>query len=309
MAKYLCAGNIMSDCIEDAAGQRGPFNLGGDALFGTAGVRLWSDSVAMVCHSGTDFDVSYGKWLRDNGLTDEHVKIMPCESSKCLIQHRPDGTYKWVPLQGIKHIRDQVFSGETLLDAVSSGTKGIYMFAEKTNSALDVIEEVRRKSPGIKIMWELWIDGKPYDEGLEALIRKVDMFSVNRAEAALLFGIDPDDTEGLIKKLRDLPVEFVFFRCGSLGAYGITGGGVWFCPSAAPLGRAVDPAGCGNSSTAAAMYGYAEGFSIGKVLAGACISAGFLVAQPGVYPLFTGGDRKLAENAREELTGKVVRIS
>lgn len=307
MSEYLCAGNIMADCIEDADGNRGPFSLGGDALFGTAGVRLWDSDVAMVCHSGSDFDGSYGKWLKANGVSDEYVVRMPAESSKCLIQHRKDGTYKWIPLQGIDHIRSQIFTGETLLNAVTEDTKGIYMFAEKINSVFEVIGGIREKNPGLRIMWELWIDGKPYDSGLEELIGMVDMFSVNRAEAALLFGMSPDDDKALISRLRRLPAEFIFFRCGSDGAYGITKDGTWFCPSVAPLGRAVDPAGCGNSSTAAAMYGYTEGFPMEKVLAGACVSAGFMVAQPGVYPVFTAEDRELAEKTREVLSRKVVR--
>lgn len=102
MAKYLSCGNIMSDIVEFDDGTRGEFNLGGPAIFGAEGIRLWEDDCGMVCNAGEDWDEEYGGWLERNHITADYVNVLVGETPKCLIKHCADGSYKWEALQGLR---------------------------------------------------------------------------------------------------------------------------------------------------------------------------------------------------------------
>ena len=62
----------------------------------------------------------------------------------------------------------------------------------------------------------------------------------------------------------------------------------------------MDPTGCGNCSTAAAMVGMAEGFEPARIAAFANVAADYNALQLGPYPLFSEGLRaKMAAEANE----------
>ena len=297
----------MSDRIVTADGKAGPFHLGGPAIFGTEGIAFWDRDVGMVCHAGYDWEDSYGKWLDLNGLTKKHVRILPYATSLCQIQHRSDGTYEWIPLQGMDHVLKYTMTDETLGNAVSEDTKGLYLFIGIADPIFEKLDAIRSIAD-MKIMWEIGKDREFGREKISYELTKVEMCSMNSHEAEKMFGIPRDSEKEMLRFLRTLPVEFVFYRVGSRGAYGITQNGVWFCPSIVPHGMAVDPSGCGNCSTAAAMYGFAAGMDMPSVIAGACVAAGYNAMQYGVWPLITDDIREEAARLRDELANRVIMI-
>lgn len=297
MAKYITCGTIMSDVIEFADGTRGEFHLGGPALFALEGVRFFDKSCAMVGVTGYDWVEDYAPWLDKHGITRDTVHILPDkEVSRCLIQHRPDGTYKWVPLQGMEHIMQMMYDENDVANAISDDTVAIYTSALSTPGLFDYIGEIR-KSRNIKVMWEIGILIEDVRHNLALLdpIKNCDMFSINSNEASRLFDIPKENDEEIIRQLQKLPVEFILYRCGSKGAFGVTKEGAWFCPSIDPTGKSEDPSGCGNCSTAASMYGWVETGDAATAAAIACVAAGYNAAQYGVWPHIT--DEDMAEAA------------
>jgi sugar/nucleoside kinase (ribokinase family) len=63
----------------------------------------------------------------------------------------------------------------------------------------------------------------------------------------------------------------------------------------------VDPTGCGNNSTAAALVGFAEGLSMRETLAMANISASYNARQYGPWPLVTPQVRREAKDLLDGL--------
>ena len=61
------------------------------------------------------------------------------------------------------------------------------------------------------------------------------------------------------------------------------------------VGELVDTTGCGNASTAAALYAYCEDFEPQRITIAANLSAAYNLLQHGPYPLFTREIRKEAE--------------
>lgn len=307
MARYLSCGNIMSDVVEFADGTRGPFHLGGPAIFGLEGIRLWTDDCAMVCHAGEDWQEGYGDWLDRNGIEGSTVGVLPGETSRCLIGHRADGSYKWVPLQGEAHIRQFDLTADLMLSAIGPETSGVYLYMYPGDPFFKELHTMRQKSD-FQLMWELGADRMPARLDLLRDLQQVDMFSLNSLEAARIFDIPRRREEEIITRLQQLPVSFIFYRVGKRGAYGITADEVWFCPAVDPAGPSVDPSGCGNCSTAAAMYGWAAGLGPAGAAVTACISSGYNAAQFGVWPQFTARDRQRAQDLyRQMMAQQVVR--
>ena len=112
-----------------------------------------------------------------------------------------------------------------------------------------------------------------------------DMWSINRNEASS-FRNSRERDEDIINELMKPPAEFTLYRVGK-GCLCGDPFPAFFCPRIDPLGDSVDPTGCGNNSTGAAMYAWVEGYSPDMVVAMANVSAGYNAAQHGPYPVFT----------------------
>ena len=109
------------------------------------------------------------------------------------------------------------------------------------------------------------------------------MYSINYPEARSLFHVETE--EEAVQKIKELKVP-CFFRVGSKGSYMIAEGKAEFAASLT-VGQIVDPTGCGNCSTAAAMYGWCEGNSLYQTAVMANISAAYNLLQYGPHPAIT----------------------
>ena len=123
-------------------------------------------------------------------------------------------------------------------------------------------------------------------------IRKVDIYSLNLPEAMSLFQADGE--EAAIRAILELGTP-CFFRVGKRGSYMIQDGKATFEPSLT-VGPIVDATGCGNVSTAAALFGWCEGFPPQVTARLANISAAYNLLQYGPYPAAT-------KQVREEAMG------
>ena len=68
--------------------------------------------------------------------------------------------------------------------------------------------------------------------------------------------------------------------------------------------NSVDPTGCGNCSTAAALIGFAEGLDAFDTVMMANISAGFNACQIGPWPVVDEATRAEAQKLLEEAKEK-----
>ena len=58
MAKYLACGNVLFDTVQAIDGTEFGEHMGGQAMYATSGVRVWSKDVKMVANVGKlDFDL------------------------------------------------------------------------------------------------------------------------------------------------------------------------------------------------------------------------------------------------------------
>ena len=126
------------------------------------------------------------------------------------------------------------------------------------------------------------------------------MYSVNYPEAKALFHVAAE--EEAVQKITELGTP-CFLRMGSKGSCMIAQGKAEFAKSLT-IGEIVDPTGCGNCSTAAAMYGWCEGNSLYETAMIANISAAYNLLQYGPYPEIT---EKVRVQARQLLKERMER--
>lgn len=315
-AEYLSCGDIMSDLVELADGSISEKNMGGAALYGLSGMRLWSPDCKLVCKVGADYEETYGNWMRDNAIPQTSVYVESEHCSTFLLQYEPDGSFVPVPIYSYTNTGYLKTHPEDI-DRACEGeaVKAVYVVQYTDSIIWSKLAEVKKKR-GFKIMWEIEfdrafrrrenIDCKTALESVKRTLEIADMWSINNNEASDLFGIPRENDVEMIAEIQQLPVELTFYRVGRRGAYVITPKEVYFCESIDPFGASVDPTGCGNSSTGAVMQSFASGDHPAMAVVKGCIASGFNAAQQGPFPLYTKEKMTYARELAEKYFVKVM---
>lgn len=292
--KYLIGGNVMLDSVRFADGTtHKKESIGGPATFAYSGVKLFTDDVMQCSRVGEDYHSLFDPWIQKNGIETKGFKVVSerCNHS-CLIYY-PDGTYtaenflvtdtealsEWMQNLGYMKTSPQDFDSFTSMGY----TKGVYLAQNCDRIFWDQLGVVKDKG-GFKVMWEIE-EPSAHFEFLHKILyasKYADGFSINLREAQNLFGVQGD--EACIYELQKLPVDFSLFRVGERGIYVVTTKKAYYLPPAP--GIIVDPTGCGNASTGAALYAYVEGYDPIKIGIMANVAAAHNIRQFGVIQDF-----------------------
>lgn len=292
MIEYLACGNVMSDVIEYEDGSTSQESMGGPAMFALAGIRIWTEKCKLVAQTGSDYIHTYGKWMDRHGLTHESILVEVEEVPRFTLRYRSaDKGFEYISHKGQEHLGYLKTHAYHIDQAATSSVKGIYMAQNLDRVVWANLRKVK-ESHGFKMMWEIEYPSVVYSKSenlarIAYVLQIVEMWSINHNEASDLFEIPREDDAAIINELRKLPAQFTLYRVGERGAYAVTPQKVYYCPSISPSGEQVDPTGCGNNSTGAAMYAWTEGYHPAMVVAMANVSAGYNAAQHGPYLEFT----------------------
>ena len=313
--EYLACGNIMSDRIEDENGNVSEWNMGGPAFYALSGMRIWTPNVKLVCKTGADYADTYGKWMDDNGVTRESVRVEVEEYTRFTLKYGENGVFGYKPHFSAEHLGFLKTHADDI-DRAAEGypIKGMYMAHNIDKVVWDNLRRVKDKH-GFKIMWEIEYAGSIREKmgisrdtalsKIQYAMETADAWSLNCNEAADLFNLPREDDAGIINELQKLPIDFTFYRVGDRGSYAVTKTNAYFCPVLQPFGPSVDPTGCGNCSTGAAGYALFSGHHPAMVAAMGNVAGGFNAAQRGPYRLYTPEKMELARKLAQELFDKM----
>jgi sugar/nucleoside kinase (ribokinase family) len=303
--------------------------MGGGGFYAYSAVRMCTDSCMFASSVGKDFDDFYGEWFDRNGCSREGLFPRLERTMYNDLKYFPDGSYIEYSIYG-KHYTDEqlaemrrsglVFLGEEDPEEVAKQEAPLEKVVEFMDGARAIYSDhdlgdentelfLAHKAGGCKFMWEIpatsvEVARREYEaggmEGLKHFMRAVDIFSVNRNECSIIFGVKTD--EEILPLLKQLEIP-VYYRVGTDGAYMVQDGKEYFCPmvSTVPKEQEIDPTGCGNTSTGAVMWAWREGYDplltccIGNVV------ASYNVRQYGVFPDMSG-------EIRDEMMGHAKRI-
>ena len=171
------------------------------------------------------------------------------------------------------------------------------------------LREIRNRND-FELMWEIGIaKGGRYDRGhlLQVLeLLRPEMASLNHNEAKDFFGVE--DREEIFRRIHDWKIPMFFYRAGSAGSYLLHRGKSWFVPSIDLEGAPhVDATGCGNSSTAAAMYAWRKTRNPVMTAIIANVTGGINVSCAGIIKKFDAGLRETAFRTAAQVYDQYVR--
>ena len=307
---YIANGNVFVNEINKADGTQYEGILGGGTLFAFCGMYLYSDSCVYVSPMGTDWEHWFKRWETDNGVSHDGLIPFNNQTTIARLTYLPDG--QWHEYFDFGPSTDQKKllvkqQREMIENQLAKGAKGLYI-CNKINDEdyWNYFDKLKRKYH-FKTMLEL-DTADCIAINLDKLISKVlpyiDIFSLNRPESFSLFDVNSE--EDAIKKILEI-AKPCYYRVGKKGAYMISNGNYVFCPSINPFPelKEVDPTGCGNCSTGAALFAFSEGYSNAKIAAYASVAAGYNVMQYGPYPDFSSNTRNNAKKLAEKISKEI----
>lgn len=276
----------------------------GGAIYALGGIRPYTDSVAMATTAGPDFEQLFGAYYTANGLSREGVKDVLLKTQYNVVEYELDGRWREYSKYGDDYkaytALSSLIRAPYLKGLADETTKGIYFESDVDEFIWNELDTVRALAPNAKLMWELppWDIEVPEKRGdIIRLIGDVDIFSLNLPEGMQLFGADSEQAviEAIMKTEKPC-----FFRLGERGSCMIQNGKAWYAP-AVDVDKSVDPTGCGNCSTGAALFGWCEGFHPLKTAILANLAAGLNARQYGPFPKFTRELRAQLEAQANEM--------
>ena len=296
---YVIATTASTDEIHLPNGTVIKNQPGSAGFYALAGIRLFTDQVLIVGGVGPEYLARHEKWYRENQVSLQGLTVRSEVTPLTVITYFPDGTRTDCPNIGLEEFRALDPTINEVFSCCEEGMKGLYVFKDLDRDYLDALIGGKLRY-GYKLMWEISEDAcKPeHIDVIESYLKDIDVFSINRHEAKLLYGVD--DEEEAQARLGAASPNWVFFRRGADGAILLADGQGYLCPSLKGI-PVVDTTGGGNSSSGAVLYGLCEGY--GPKMAGAIGSAAAaaIIGQFGVPEEFTQEMRHTALARAEAL--------
>lgn len=299
MRYIVCGPSIVNEVVCADGTRRGPI-LGG-SVYCLAGLRLWTSSCGYVSNVGDDFESLYGSWFAANGISTDKVSHILPHTWHTELVYGDEGIHDERSVFGEADEEEldrlDVIRAEQVAAACDPDTAGIYVESREGSEFWRGVSAVR-EATNAKIMWEPPTSAMmdpARRAGVIETIGLTDAYSINLPEARALFDVEGE------REAIDAIIELgtpCFLRAGARGSHMVQDGRSAFAPSVT-VGEVMDPTGCGNASTAAALYGLVEGLDPDRTARLANVSAAFNLLQWGPYPRVTESDEACARELLE----------
>ena len=305
--KYIAIGASLVNNLVFPDGKRQDNVLGGCGFYAYSGLRFYEKDSLFMSVVGADYGDYYGSWLDKNGISREGFQIDGPYTRNTILTYLPNGDYTEVPARTGERMGNlkaamRTLSVQDIEKHLGADTTGVYLFGQWQRHIEGAYDAV--KKAGAKVMWEVtpvtYLGITEYYDEFMDYLGKCDIYSLNRFEAFVIFGVDSD--EAVIERIKAIGKP-CYYRIGTEGAYMVTKDECVLMPmiSVVPREQEVDPTGCGNSSTAAAMWAWCEGYDplMTAILAG--VAAAYNVRQYGPW-------QDMSDEVREEALAEAQKI-
>ncbi len=292
--EYLANGAVITNRLLFTDQRRIDDIMGGGGFYAYSALRMCTPDCLLVAGVGDDFDEFYGEWFKRNNCSKDGLYITVDKTTYNELVYDAEGGYDEYSIYGREYEREnfpKTVLGAACFAPFVDDAKGLYTGDRMDDHFVEVLLELK-KGRDFKVMWE--IPESAVDElariykangiaGLKEKLCATDIFSLNKPESYRVFGCAT--IEDAINRLIELDMP-AYYRIGTKGAYMIDGGKAYHVPmiSTVPKEQELDPTGCGNSSTAAAMWACCEGYDPLMVCAIGNAVASYNVRQYGPYP-------------------------
>lgn len=236
----LIVGTVAFDQIETPFGKTEKI-VGGSAPYIGLAASQFVDEINLVSIIGGDFPTHYLELLQDRGFQTEGLQVIDGEKS-----------FFW---SGKYHhdmnTRDTLVTDLNVLEGFDPRIPDSYqdsqyvMLGNLTPEVQIKVTNYLETRPKLVVMdtMNFWME-PPFREGLDKVITKVDVVTLNDSEARLYTG-----EYSLVRaagKILDMGPEYVVIKKGENGALLFHKDNVFFAP-ALPLEEVFDPTGAGDT--------------------------------------------------------------
>ncbi|MEL9940884.1 MAG: carbohydrate kinase family protein [Ignisphaera sp.] len=168
-----------------------------------------------------------------------------------------------ITMYGFKGVAEELEPSD-VVDDVIANTRYIHIASLRVDTSLKAIEIAKKN--GVKVSWDPGrvLSRKGLKE-LEALVKQVDIVSLNNHEAAALTGTSPDNYREAAKIIKGLGPELVVVKLGPRGVYAL-GNGIDEEVPAVRVDKVVDTTGAGDAFAAGLIAGLVRGYSTRKAI-------------------------------------------
>ncbi|MEO5789993.1 MAG: PfkB family carbohydrate kinase [Gelidibacter sp.] len=239
MSKLVIVGTVAFDAIETPFGKTDKI-LGGAATFIGLAASQFNVDAAVVSVVGGDFPQEYLDFLSDRKIDISGVEVV-----------KEGKTFFWSgKYHNDMNTRDTLATELNVLADFSPVVPEAYKDAEVVMLGnlhplvqMSVLEQMNKK-PKMAILdtMNFWMDCAL--EELKAVIKKVDVITINDEEARQLTG--EYSLVVAAQKIHEMGPEYVVIKKGEHGALLFHGENVFFAP-ALPLREVFDPTGAGDT--------------------------------------------------------------
>lgn len=274
MAEYVAVSTAVTDDIWLANGIHIGEKLGGAGIYAYCGMKLWCDDVVLVSGIGKDFLPAYQNWFMRNGCSMAGLTICDEHTPHTNVQYLDSGERTEKALYGRAHYHKMEAAAADVIPYLREA-KGVYIFRDLIPEYWNQIFRAK-KIYGFAVEWEL--NSRVASIACQSEVRRIaeqcDVLSLNITEARALLG--EQSVEMVLDRLRTWKMPMIYLRLGSNGGAIIRKGRITKTPTVNGV-KVMDPTGAGNSSSAAVLYAYCEGFDdvecglIGSISAAKCI--------------------------------------
>ncbi len=331
--KYIAEGATITNRLLFLDGRVKEDIMGGGGFYAYTALRMCTDDCLYLSSVGKDFDDFYGAWFDANSCSRDGLFVRTEKTMYNDLKYFPDGSYIEYSIYGRKYtdeelaelrrsgimylpVEDPVEQRKhylTLEDCLPfmDEAKGMYTSQALTEENTRLMLE--HKKNGCQIMWEIpstsletahqkYLEGGI--EGLKHYLRAIDILSINRNECEIIF--EKENDEQIIPLLKQLELP-VYYRVGTDGAYMIADHQEYFVPmiSTVEKEKEIDPTGCGNSSTGAALWAWCEGYDPLMTCVIGNVVASYNVRQYGPFLDMSEENRKQMIKISEEIYEKL----
>ncbi len=246
-SSILCVGSIAFDSVQTPAG-KAEMILGGAANYFSVAASI-ETPVKMVGIVGADFPEDHLRWLQSRGVDVSGVE-------------KADGkTFHWVGSydQNLNEAKTlstflNVFEKFTpTISAKHRESEIVFLGNIDPSLQLHVLEQVKAPAFIACDTMNFWITGKLAE--LKKVLRKIDLLSINEAEAVLLTGAS--SLKQAARGILGMGPSALVIKRGEYGSALFSGDRIFMAP-AYPVTKVSDPTGAGDTFAGGMVSALAE---------------------------------------------------
>ncbi|MBC2872018.1 carbohydrate kinase family protein [Bittarella massiliensis] len=306
--ELVVAGNLSLDDVSLPDGSRQKNVIGGDALYGALGARLWCPGVGMLSRRAGDFSPESLQRCREAGIDLAGVPLFPGASLHSLAVYRADGGRQFTELSP-PGTREAMSPRAEDIPPAYRRCRATFLSALPIDNQRELAEAFHRA--GALVLLDPYEgDASGRREAVKDALRWVDVFLPSEEEAVRLLGpLEGErDFEGAAQTFASWGPGAVVIKRGAEGCLLYERAEDRFVRLPCRPTRAVDTTGAGDTFGGGLAAGLLR---TGKLVEAACcgtISASYAVESFGPQGLFeaerSGAEGRLEAYLKEKRSGE-----